>query len=58
MLDKSRYKEKISALSESEVYEILHKGCTPQTEMILWKLLTKNKIFLPAASKETESLPW
>jgi hypothetical protein len=51
VLNESTYKEKISSLIESGVYEILHKDPTSQIERKIWKLLTKHKPVLPAALK-------
>jgi hypothetical protein len=49
VLNESTYKEKISSLLESGVYEILLKNPTSQIERKVRKLLTKHKTVLPAA---------
>jgi hypothetical protein len=51
VLIESPYKEKISSLLESGVYEILHRDPTSQIERKIWKLLTKHKTALPTALK-------
>jgi hypothetical protein len=51
VLNESTYKEKISSLLESEVYEILLKDPTFQIQRKMWKLLTKHKTVLPSALK-------
>jgi hypothetical protein len=47
----STYKEKITSLLQSGVYEPLSKDPTSQIEMKVWKLLTKHKTVLPSALK-------
>jgi hypothetical protein len=47
--NESTYKEKISSLLESGLYEILRKDPTFKTERNIRKLLTKQKTFVPAA---------
>jgi hypothetical protein len=51
VLNESTYKEKITSLLESGVYEILCKDPTSQIERKIWKLLTKHKTVIPAALK-------
>jgi hypothetical protein len=53
VLNEFTYKEKISSLQESGVYEILCKDPTSQTERKIWKLLTKHKTVLPNTLKHT-----
>jgi hypothetical protein len=50
-LNESTYKEKISSLLESGVYEILPKDPTSQIERKIRQLLTKHKTVLPIAVK-------
>jgi hypothetical protein len=49
--NESTYKEKISSLLESGVYEILPKDPTSQIERKIRQLLTKHKTVLPVALK-------
>jgi hypothetical protein len=51
VLNESAYKEKISSLLKSGVYETLRNDPTAQIERKIWKLLTKHKTPLPAAFK-------
>jgi hypothetical protein len=51
VLNKSTYKEKISSLLESGVYEILHEDATSQIERKICRLHTKHITVLPAALK-------
>jgi hypothetical protein len=51
VLIESTYKEKLSSLLESGVYEILHKDPMSQIERQTWKLLIKHKPVLPIALK-------
>jgi hypothetical protein len=50
-VNESTYKEKISSLLESGVYEILPKDPTSQIESKIHQLLTKHKTVLPVALK-------
>jgi hypothetical protein len=51
VLNESTYKEKISSLLDSGVYEILRKDPTAQIERKIRTLLTKHKSVLPMALK-------
>jgi hypothetical protein len=51
VLNESAYKEKISSLLESGVYEFLPKDPTSQIERKIRQLITKHKTVLPVALK-------
>jgi hypothetical protein len=53
--NESTYKEKISSLLESGVYDLLRKDTTSQIERKVRKLLAKHKTVLPSALKHTVS---
>jgi hypothetical protein len=57
LLNESIYKEKVSSLLESWVYELLCKDPKFQTERKIRKLLTKHKTVLPLALKHKLTFP-